>query len=708
MPPSPTPRLQRLFPFLTWFPMTLGSLRADLMAGLAVAMVLIPQSMAYAQLAGLPAVYGLYAAFLPVMVAALWGSSRQLATGPAAIVSLLTASALIPLAAPDSMEYITLAISLALLVGLLQLGMGLLRLGVLVSFISHPVIVGFTNAAAIIIVLSQVNQILGVPMISGGVFLQDIGTMLMQIPQAHLPTLAMGLGAMLAMWGLRRRFPRVPGVLVVVVMATVISWAVGFEKTQSITLQDIRSGQVQELVIQLDTQKTVLRTEDAQIRTLKKTLDELPPMEALNHRHQVDVLIYDSQRRADTISHLQRELHGLPLRQAGGEHPGFYLADQLPPGLEPEGPVWRITAVRDNVIHLNGGGHVVGQVAAGLPPLTLPQLSWDMVTALLSTAFVIALVGFTEAIAIAKAMATRTGQRIDPNQELIGQGLAKVVGSFSQAYPVSGSFSRSAINLASGARTGMSSIFTGLLVLLVILFFTPWLYHLPQAVLAGIIIMAVASLLNLRGLRQSWAAHWHDGMAALVTFVATLALAPSLDKGILIGAGLALVLYLYRTMHPRVYELARTPEGTLADARIHGKGEEERICIIRFDGSLYFANVPYFEDAILGLLARHPKARYVIIIASGINELDASGEEVVRNLIWRLRNRDISLVFAGLKPQVVEVMKRTGLYEQVGEGFMFPSTDAAIRALEGRLAEQGAGEPPETGREEKGYSSQGG
>src|SRR5512143_1641037 len=221
---TPSPLLQRFLPFLRWFPYSRSLFRNDFLAGLTVALVLVPQSMAYAQLAGLPAYYGLYAAFLPVMVAALWGSSNQLGTGPVAVVSLLTASTLAPMAAVGSERFIALAIMLALLVGIIQFALGMFRLGVIVNFLSHPVIVGFTNAAAIIIGLSQINKLIGVPIGRSDHFVQDIWGVAKQAGDTHLPTLAMGLAAIVIIWAIRRWAPKVPGVLVAVALTTTVSW----------------------------------------------------------------------------------------------------------------------------------------------------------------------------------------------------------------------------------------------------------------------------------------------------------------------------------------------------------------------------------------------------------------------------------------------------------------------------------------------------
>ena len=692
------PLLLRLFPFMRWQRPNRDILKADFSAGLAVALVLVPQSMAYAALAGLPPVYGLYASLLPVIVAALWGSSNHLATGPVAVVSLLTATALIPLASPGSGEFIALAILLAFLVGVIQLSMGLLRMGALVSFISHPVIVGFTNAAALIIGLSQLNKLLGVPIDTSGHFMVGLWGVFTELTRLHWGTLAFGVGAILIMVGTKRFAPKIPGVLAAVVIATALSWAVGFERKAEIDLAQVAPAQVSEQLATWTELKVRSRALDNQVRERTAAAEDADPMEAAAFRYEAELLRIEADAVGSEARALQKELRDIRLLRLaanGDEPPRFVAQHALEPGQETEGPAWRVDGLEDATVKLNAGGKVVGNIPAGLPSLAMPDLSLTTVAALFTAAFVIALVGFTEAIAIARAIAGRTGQRLNPNQELIGQGLGNLAGSFTQGYPVSGSFSRSAVNLNNGGRTGLSSVFTALLILLVLLFLTPLFYHLPEAVLAAIIIMAVVGLINFKAIHHAWLASRHDGIAAIVTFVATLAVAPSLDIGILIGVGLAVGLFLYRTMRPRVSELARYSDGTLREAQRYGLKASEEIGLLRFDRSLYFANVPYFEDAVLELAARHPNAKYLIVVTKGINEIDASGEEVIHSLVDRLKARGVTLVFAGLKAQVLEVMERTGLDKVIGTENIFRSTDASVAAVQARVASDKEKEKPE-------------
>jgi high affinity sulphate transporter 1 len=692
--------LTRLFPFLRWLPYGGDKLRADFVAGLTVALVLVPQSMAYAQLAGMPAYYGLYAAFLPVMVAALWGSSNQLGTGPVAVVSLLTASTLAPLAAPGSAQFIALAIMLALMVGLFQLALGAFKLGVVVNFLSHPVIVGFTNAAAIIIGLSQINKLIGVPMGRSEHFIQDIWGVVLQAGDTHLPTLAMGAAAIAIMWSLRRWAPKMPGVLIAVALTTTISWSIGFERNAAGRIDNVVDAEARALLAEhartarrIDELSGLIGTKSAQLKKLQKEHGELGHETATLH-YEIELLKLQLQGPREREPRPQPRHPQHRLRARGPEPTGrpdrLYAEGRVAArASSPTAAAGASPAPARTSFRLVGGGEVVGTVPEGLPSVGLPKISWDMIGSLLSAAIVISLVGFMEAISIAKAIAARTKQKIDPNQELIGQGLSNVVGALTQAFPVSGSFSRSAVNINAGAVTGMSSVFTGLFVLLTLLFLTPLLYHLPQAVLAAVIIMAVAGLVNFGAVKHAWQASRHDGAAAIVTFVATLAAAPHLDNGILVGAGLAIGLYLYRTMTPRVAILGRHPDGTLRDAKLHALPASEVVTAVRFDGRLYFANVAFFEDAILEAVAANPKARWLLVVGEGINELDASGEEVVHHLVERLRSNGVTMVFSGLKKQVLDVMRATGLYEAIGERNFHITADRALEAVSAEVEAQG-------------------
>lgn len=532
-------------------------LKADIYAGITVALILIPQSMAYAQLAGLPPYYGLYAAFLPGIIAALFGSSRQLATGPVAVVSLLTASALEPFASSNPENYLTYAVVLALFVGTFQLLLGLFRLGVLVNFLSRPVVVGFTNAAVIIIATSQIDKIFGVSVAMTPHHYETVwNTILAALDHTHVPTLIMGLLALSLLFLIKKFLPKAPAILIAVVITTILAWYFKFESL---------------------------------------------------------------------------------------------------------------------------GGAVVGSIPQGLPGFKLPDTTWSEASTLISSAITIALIGFMEAISIAKGMAATTKHKINANQELIGQGLGNVVSGLSQGYTVSGSFSRSAVNINSGALTGFSSLVTGAMVGITLLWLTPLLYHLPQATLAAVIIVAVTNLVRLGPMVYAWKTQKNDGLVATATFFLTLFLAPHLENGILIGVLMSLGLFLHRTMRPRIATLARHADGTLRDVDGSALQTCPHISVIRFDMSLYFANTSYFEDTILNRAATQPELRFIIIDAGAINLIDATGEEMLHNLNKALKKHDVEFIFTRTKLQLMNVFRKTGFDVTVGKNHFVRTHNEALQ-----------------------------
>jgi SulP family sulfate permease len=533
------------------------TLKVDLLAGLTVALVLVPQSMAYAQLAGLPAYYGLYASFLPPMVAAIFGSSRQLATGPVAVVSLMTAAALEPIAVADPHGFLVYATLLAILVGLFQISLGLLRLGVLVDFLSHPVVVGFTNAGAIIIATSQLGKLFGVQVEKSDHHYETVYyTFQAAADHMHWPTLMMAVFSILLMFGLKRWRPAWPSVLIAVVVTILISKYSGYPAS---------------------------------------------------------------------------------------------------------------------------GGAIVGEIPRGLPSISFPRFELDAILQLATSAVVIALIGFMEAISIAKAMAARTRQRLDVNQELVGQGLSNIVSGLFNGYAVSGSFSRSAVNIDAGARTGFSSIVTGAIVGITLLFLTPLLFYLPQATLAAIIIMAVIGLVKIEPIKHAWKAEKHDGIVAVTTFVLTLVMAPHLDQGILVGVVLSMVLFIYRTMRPRFAILSRFHDATFRDVEVHPELETcKNIILIRFDMSLYYANAGYFENKMLGVFADHQDAKFIILDAEGINTLDATGEMVLSQLCERFKVAGVTLLIARMKRPFMQNLHKTGTIRIIGEDHFFSRLTHAL------------------------------
>jgi len=688
-----------MFPFLRWFPMTRAGLRSDLLAGVTVALVLVPQSMAYAQLAGLPVVYGLYASFVPVIVASLWGSSSQLHTGPVAMLSLMSAAALIPFANPGSDMFIELSVMLALMVGVFRLTLGVLSLGAVVNLLSSPVIVGFTNAAALIIGLSQLSKVLGVPFPRTESYLADLWRVVRQVPDAHLPTMAIAVGAWLLIAWLRRWQPRLPGVLVAVVAATIISALIGFEHKVTVKTVQITDPQVVATLDQLDEAQqrmAEITTELAEISRLAGELERDGDMEAVagaaGVRSALPMLEFEQAARKRDVTRLRVELHGLVL--LGEEQPDgqllFHADDHAAGDSAPKGRRWRLEGVHDGRVTLSAGGDVVGVIPEGLPSLQVPVMHWDLVLALLPAALVMALIGFMEATSISKAIATSTGERVDANKELIGQGLANIAGSFFSAFTVSGSFSRSAVAARTGAKTGLFAIVSAFAVVLVLLFFTEYLYHLPQAVLAVIVMMAVFSLIRIKPLVQAWQVDRIGALTGVVTFVATLVMAPAIANGILLGVGLTVLDFLIRTMKPRADIVARKPDGTLGGIIANRLTPmSERFVPVRFDGSLTFINVAYFEDIILEAISDFPKAKVILVVGSGINDIDASGEEKIREVADRLHKVGVWLMFSGLKHQVRRLLERGGVVEQLGREAFFPDKETALRTLLQRYGDSG-------------------
>jgi SulP family sulfate permease len=695
------PWLLRLFPFLSWFPINRAILIGDIMAGITGGLVLVPKAMAYAQLSGLPVYFGLYTAFIPAILGALWGSSRQLATGPVAIVSLMTAAAVTPLAVPFTDDYIGLALLLTLMVGAIQFALGAIKLGTIVNFVSHPVILGFMNAAAIIIALSQLDMLLGIPKGRSDSFLKDMWEMAGYLPQTHLPTLAMSAFALVLMLVLKKIKPlSKPSVLVAVVITTLVSVAVGFEHKSKGKPDLIVDPTTRELVAtyaKIDQEILALTTDVTakltQLRAIEKSGDARA---AADLRHDIELVrLTLSTLETQNKSRLAKvnRLHFERAKAPESEQAQLYLQGAVPAGTETDGRKWHIKKIEKGEMRLMGGGDVVGNIPAGLPGFRLPTLTLDAIFSLLAAALIIALVAFMESISMAKAMATHSKQRIDPNQELIGQGMSNLGGAFFQAYPACGSFTGSAINLQAGAKTGFAMVFNGIFVAVVLLFLTPYLYHLPKAVLAVIILLAVTGLVTPAALKHTWQASKLDGVVALITFVVTLLAAPHLDKGIMVGAGLALILFLYNTMKPRVAILGRYTDGTLRDAKVNNLPASDVVTAIRFDGRLYFANVSYFEDAVLEAVANNPEAPYVLIVGDGINDIDASGEEVIHHLVERLNENGIVMLFSGLKKQVHDVMRATGLRDVIGEKRFFSTAEQALQAIYSRAEYAGEDDP---------------
>jgi SulP family sulfate permease len=685
--------LLRLFPFLAWFQgYTLEKFRIDAISGLTVALVLIPQSMAYAQLAGLPPYFGLYASFMPPMIASLFGSSRQLATGPVAVVSLMTSASLEPLATAGSEGYIAYAVVLALTVGIFQLALGLLRLGLVVNFLSHPVVNGFTNAAAIIIASSQLSKMFGVYVDNAEHHYETIIKVIYAaLNYTHWPTFAMGALAFVIMYGLRRISPKIPNVLAAVAVTIIISYFSGFEHNATVDLAAFQLPKVKQLVAEFNVAVNELPKLAEERTRVSKSLDDAKKSNNVFAKIDATYKLAKLNAQIERLKH-EANLYRTDLRNllfTGIKTPDNNALQFVPKESAPskgDGRTWRIKVGNDPLnpeqILMMGGGAVVGVVPKGLPAFSIPEINLKIFLHLLPYATIISLLGFMEAISIAKAMAAKTGQRLDPNQELVGQGLANIFGATSKSYPTSGSFSRSAVNLQAGAVSGLSSVFTSIMVVIVLIFFTPLLYHLPQAVLAAVIMMAVIGLVNVSGFIHAWKTQWYDGAISIISFVATLVFAPHLDKGIMIGVVLSLGVFLYKSMRPTVVSLSRHEDEAFRSSFAHKLAECRYVDLVRFDGPLFFANASYLEDNINDRLIKKKDLKDIVIAANGISDMDASGEEALSLLIDRVRSAGVNISFSGVNEVVMEVFKRTHLLEKIGRENIYPTMEHAVCAVQ--------------------------
>ena len=679
--------------FFSWFENYNSKfLRADIISGLTVALVLIPQSMAYAELAGLPPYFGLYAAFIPPMLAALFGSSHQLATGPVAVVSLLTATTLEPLATAGTQQYIAYAVLLALIVGVFQFTLGILKLGLVVNFISHPVVNGFSNAAAIIIASSQLPKLLGVYLDKAPRHYETIYRVFQTAGHYfHWPTLIMGVMAFGIMLGLRRLSPKLPNVLAAVVITTVLSWGFGFEQTAEVDIAQIRSEVVKQTIDKFNrtfalharlSQKRAGLIQD--LNTGRVSSDAMAELEARQATERLGLQV--------ELLHAEARKYRRQLRQfllsgvsSSDGNLSYYSVNEMADKNAMDNRMWRLKVgnaplITDR-IPIIGGGDVVGHIPQGLPAFSIPELDYHVILHLLPYAAIISLLGFMEAISVAKAMAAKTGQRLDPNRELIGQGLANICGSIAKSYPTSGSFSRSAVNLQSGAVSGLSSVFTSLAVVIVLIFFTPLFYHLPQSVLAAIIMMAVVGLINVKGFIHAWQAQWYDGAISIITFVCTLVFAPNLDRGILIGAGLSILVFLYKSMRPKIVDLSLDVDRTLHDAVASGLEECRYIDVVRFDGPLFFANASYLEEQIRNRRRSKKDLKHIIISAGSISDIDSSGEEALSLTVDRVRSAGIDISLSSVNRSVMKVLRQTHLIVKIGEDHIYPTIENAINAV---------------------------
>ncbi|MBA2964614.1 MULTISPECIES: SulP family inorganic anion transporter [Ramlibacter] len=523
------PSLSRWLPFLRWPRPDAGLLRGEVTAALTVAVVMIPQSVAYAGLAGMPLVTGLYATFLPMLAAVLFSSSTRLSVGPSALSSVLVGASLLGLAEPGSAQWVLLAVWLALLAGAMQLAVGASGSAWMLNLVSSPVLTGFSQAAALLIIASQLPKLLG---------LQGPLASLLHGPRFDLEGLAYGLVSLALFEVGKRLLPRLPTVLLVLAAAAVLSWATGY-------------------------------------------------------------------------------------------------------------------ATR---------GSVVGSLPAGLPALYLPALpAWDTLRALVAPALVLALVSSMEMAASAKIESQRDGKRWDANQDLVGQGVGKLVSGLSGSFPTSTSFSRSAITLYSGAKTGWATVAACAIVLLVLLFLTPALYHVPSAVLSAVVVAAVMGLLKPRVFTQLWQVDRVEAVTAAVTATITVLAAPSIYWGVLSGVVIGLAHFLYLRLHPRIIEVGLHPDGSLRDRHLWRLAPiAPHTYALRMDAELDFASASAFERAVVEHLAANPDTRHVCLFAQPINRIDATGVEVFTALRRLLAARGITLHVSGIKLPVETVLRKAG------------------------------------------------
>jgi SulP family sulfate permease len=558
-----SPRQQRItdriFPFLAWLKTYKAAyIKNDAVAGLTVAVVLIPQAMAYAMLAGLPPVYGLYAGAVTPLIGALWGSLRQLATGPIAIMSLLVLTTLTPIAEPGSREFIELSFLLAFLVGVIYLLIGFFRFGFIMAFISHSAVKGFTSAASLIIISTQLPHLFGIQIERHEYMFPKLLAIIQGIPGLHLPTLGIGLLAMGIIYGIKKFKPTFPAALVALVVTTLL-------------------------------------------------------------------------------------VYGLKLTKSGVA--------------------------------------IVGKSQGGLPMPALPPFDFDMLFYLIGPAVVLALVSFAETYSVGKSISADTKQKLDVDQEFIGQGFANLVGSFFQCYPVSGSFSRTAINFASGARTGISSVITTCSVIIALLFLTPLLTHIPKAALAALVITAVLMLFHPREVFRLWKMNRHDGIVAICVF--TLALIAKPDYALMIGILMSLVFFLWKTMHPRIVRIAKDPElNMFVNADVFKKPGCPQILHLRSDNSIYFANAEYTIEHIIERLGEiDTPAKFLLLDLQAMAFIDITGIDELRVLQEEVQIRKMELALMETHRPVIEVMKSSGFLTEMNPEFMLQKRGEAITTL---------------------------
>ncbi len=559
------PSLRRLLPFLRWWPRVNGrSLRQDFVAGLTGAVIVLPQGVAFATIAGMPPEYGLYAGMVPAVIAALFGSSWHLVSGPTTAASIVLYSVLSLHAEPGTAEYVQLAISLTFMVGMIQLGLGLARLGVLINFISHSVVIGFTAGAAVLIATSQVKNFFGLAIPRGTSFHETWLTLAGRFGDVEPYVLAVA-GCTLALGILARRFmPKLPYMLVAMLGGSLLAVA---------------------------------------------------------------------------------------LKAFGGEE---------------------AVAIA-----------TLGALPGHLPPLSAPSFSGETWSHLATASLAVSLLALTEAVSIARALAVRSGQQIDGNQEFIGQGLSNLIGAFFSSYVATGSFNRSGLNYASGAQTPMASLIASVFLVAIVLLVAPLAAYLPQAAMAGVLFLVAWGLVDFHHIGQILKSGREETTILAVTFLSTLFV--NLEMAILFGIILSLAFYLARTSRPKV--VSRVPDPRLAIRRFSDDpalAECPQLKIVRIDGSLFFGSVSHVQETLAKLAETQPHQKHLAIAASGINFVDISGAEFLAQEARRRRDAGGALHLMKVKPQVMQALEN-GYLEEIGPGNVYQGKGEAIARIHSQL-----------------------
>jgi SulP family sulfate permease len=568
--------LSKWFPAVSWLRhYSRANFVNDSLAAVIVTIMLIPQSLAYALLAGLPAEMGLYASIFPLIAYALFGSSRTLSVGPVAVASLMTASAIGSVTASGAVDYVTAATTLALLGGLMLIALGIFKFGFVANFLSHPVVSGFITASGIIIALGQMGPLVGISL-RGDNLVSLVATLNQHVQQAHLLTAMIGFASLAFLLFARFSLPRILGVM-------------GWGK-RAISLTS-RSAPVLMMLV---------------VIPLSMFLD--------------------------------------------------FEARSVP---------------------------IVGAVPSGLPVFTAPLLNWSLITELAMPAFLIALIGFVESVSVGKTLGAKKRERINANQELVALGAANTAAAISGGFPVTGGFSRSAVNFDAGADTQMASILTAAGIGIATLFLTPILYFLPKAALAATIIVAVLSIIDWKILHQAYRFSIADFAAVSLTIVITLA--AGVELGVLAGVGVSLGLYLYQTSKPHFAIVGQV--GTSEHYRNIERHEvvtHAEILSIRVDESLYFANASYLEEIVFDQISQKPLLSDVILMCPAVNIVDMSALDALNEINDRLRDLNIKLHLSEVKGPVMDTLQRSDFLEKL-TGEVFLSHHAAVSEVRSKL-----------------------